>query len=213
VGRALTREDNNQGKPFNVKGLKKDQTNAKFEECNSKKIKEKDGNPQVVKGAIFNSLIAKINGIVAINQRNLKASSDQGNMKWLQVLIIGKYSLGFILAFLIGASSTLFGIGGGPLLVPLLVYFFGLSDNLARGTSLALVIITGALGLFSRHLAQMDASQYFDTRFFLLISIPIAIGSLFTIQILSHLLGTNIDLDPGIQGILRKYFGVLLIFF
>ena len=42
-------------------------------------------------------------------------------MKIDYVLVIGKISLGIFLAFLIGVTSTLFGIGGGPLLVPLLI--------------------------------------------------------------------------------------------
>jgi uncharacterized membrane protein YfcA len=127
------------------------------------------------------------------------------------LLVVGKYCLVIFLALLIGAASTLFGIGGGPLLVPLLVYFFGLNDSLARGTSLALVIVTGVLGLFSRQLVKMELVQYFDLRTFLIISIPLAIGSLFTIQILSYFWGTNIELDQVLQSTLRKYFGVLLI--
>ncbi len=132
-------------------------------------------------------------------------------MKIDYVLVIGKISLGIFLAFLIGVTSTLFGIGGGPLLVPLLIYFFGLNDSIARGTSLALVIITGILGLFSRHLAKMDLTQYFDLRTFLIISIPLAIGSLFTIQIISFFSGINVEMDPIMQSSLRKYFGLLLI--
>ncbi len=132
-------------------------------------------------------------------------------MKIDYLLVVGKYGLVIFLAFLIGAASTLFGIGGGPLLVPLLVYFFGLNDSLARGTSLALVIITGVLGLFSRHLVKMELVQYFDLRTFLIISIPLAIGSLFTIQILSYFWGANIEMDQVIQSSLRKYFGLLLI--
>ena len=126
-------------------------------------------------------------------------------------MAVEKIGLGILAALLIGAASTLFGIGGGPLLVPLLVYFFELNDSVARGTSLALVIITGILGLFSRRMSNMDLVQYFDLRTFLLISIPLSIGSLFAIPIISYIAGFNIDMDPVMQSTLRKYFGLLII--
>ena len=126
-------------------------------------------------------------------------------------MALSKLGLGIIAALLIGSASTLFGIGGGPLLVPLLVYFFELNDSVARGTSLALVIITGILGLFSRHFSNMDLFQYFDLKTFLLISIPLSIGSLFAIPVISYVTGFNVDLDPVMQSTMRKYFGLLII--
>ncbi len=122
--------------------------------------------------------------------------------------MLTQYGLGMFIAFLIGACSSLLGIGGGPLIVPLLLYGFGLSDSVARGTSLALLIVNGVLGLYSRHLAKMDLSQYFDPKFFLIMVIPLAIGSLFTIQIVQ---GVNFELDPLWQSLLRKLFGIVLI--
>jgi uncharacterized membrane protein YfcA len=47
-----------------------------------------------------------------------------------------------------GVLSALFGIGGGILLVPLLVTFFGYDQRLAAGTSLAvmgLIALVGAM--------------------------------------------------------------------
>lgn len=46
-----------------------------------------------------------------------------------------------------GVLSGLFGIGGGILIIPVLVYFFGMSQHLAQGTTLALMI--PPIGLFA----------------------------------------------------------------
>ena len=49
--------------------------------------------------------------------------------------------LGFLLTGLcIGAVSGMFGLSGGVLVVPALVYFFGFSQKTAAGTSLGMQI-------------------------------------------------------------------------
>jgi uncharacterized protein len=45
-----------------------------------------------------------------------------------------------------GAFSGLFGVGGGTIIVPLLVLWFGYGQKEATGTSLAAIIVIGALG-------------------------------------------------------------------
>jgi uncharacterized membrane protein YfcA len=45
-----------------------------------------------------------------------------------------------------GIASGLFGIGGGVILVPVLIAFFGLGDLLAKGTSLLAMIPTSVTG-------------------------------------------------------------------
>lgn len=52
-------------------------------------------------------------------------------MEWI-------YSMGIGLGA--GLLSGLFGIGGGVLIVPALVYFMGFSQKLATGTSLAILL-------------------------------------------------------------------------
>jgi uncharacterized membrane protein YfcA len=39
-----------------------------------------------------------------------------------------------------GVLSGLFGIGGGIIIIPVLVFFFGFSQHLAQGTTLALMV-------------------------------------------------------------------------
>ena len=45
-----------------------------------------------------------------------------------------------------GAFSGMFGVGGGTVIVPLLVLWFGFGERLATGTSLMAIVIIGALG-------------------------------------------------------------------
>ena len=47
---------------------------------------------------------------------------------------------------LAGAFSGLFGVGGGTVIVPLLILWFGYGERLATGTSLAAIVIIGLLG-------------------------------------------------------------------
>jgi uncharacterized membrane protein YfcA len=49
-----------------------------------------------------------------------------------------------------GAFSGLFGVGGGTIIVPLLILWFGYGERLATGTSLAAIIIVGLLGALAQ---------------------------------------------------------------
>ena len=48
--------------------------------------------------------------------------------------------------FLMGLCSSLLGVGGGIVVVPLLVTFFGFSQQLAQGTSLVVIVPIAILG-------------------------------------------------------------------
>ena len=49
-----------------------------------------------------------------------------------------------------GAFSGLFGVGGGTVIVPLLIFWFGFGERLATGTSLAAIVIVGSLGALAQ---------------------------------------------------------------
>jgi uncharacterized membrane protein YfcA len=53
------------------------------------------------------------------------------------ILIFG----GLVLGALTGVISGLIGIGGGAFLVPALVYFYGMSQLKAQGTSVATLLL------------------------------------------------------------------------
>jgi uncharacterized protein len=47
---------------------------------------------------------------------------------------------------LAGIFSGLFGVGGGTVIVPLLIFWFAYGERLATGTSLAAIVIIGLFG-------------------------------------------------------------------
>jgi uncharacterized protein len=49
-----------------------------------------------------------------------------------------------------GAFSGLFGVGGGTIIVPLLIFWFGFGERLATGTSLAAIVIVARLGALAQ---------------------------------------------------------------
>jgi uncharacterized membrane protein YfcA len=50
-----------------------------------------------------------------------------------------------VIATAAGAFSGLFGVGGGTIIVPLLVFWLGFGEREATGTSLAAIIVIGAV--------------------------------------------------------------------
>ena len=51
---------------------------------------------------------------------------------------------------LAGLFSGLFGVGGGTVIVPLLIFWFGYGERLATGTSLGAIVLIGLLGAFAQ---------------------------------------------------------------
>jgi uncharacterized membrane protein YfcA len=50
-----------------------------------------------------------------------------------------------LIATAAGAFSGLFGVGGGTVIVPLLIFWLGFGEREATGTSLAAIIVIGGL--------------------------------------------------------------------
>jgi uncharacterized membrane protein YfcA len=51
---------------------------------------------------------------------------------------------------LAGVFSGLFGVGGGTVIVPLLIFWLGYGERLATGTSLAAIVVIGLLGALAQ---------------------------------------------------------------
>jgi uncharacterized membrane protein YfcA len=49
-----------------------------------------------------------------------------------------------------GIFSGLFGVGGGTVIVPLLIFWFGYGERLATGTSLGAIVLIGLLGALAQ---------------------------------------------------------------
>jgi uncharacterized protein len=73
---------------------------------------------------------------------------------------------------LAGAFSGLFGVGGGTIVVPLLIFWFGYGERLATGTSLAAIVIIGLLGTLAQ--GGIYGNVHLDTG--LLLAIPAIAG-------------------------------------
>lgn len=60
---------------------------------------------------------------------------------------------GLILSFFVGLLSTMFGIGGGTISVPMMILFFGIPVQIAVGTSMFMIFFISIFGSIS-HIAM-----------------------------------------------------------
>lgn len=102
-----------------------------------------------------------------------------------------------LIGIIAGILSGMFGIGGGVIVVPALIYLCGFSQLKAQGTSLA--ILLPPVGIFA--FLQYYKNGEVDLKAGLLIVVFLVLGS-----VLGAKIASNISTD-----ILRKSFGVLMI--
>jgi uncharacterized protein len=75
---------------------------------------------------------------------------------------------------LAGVFSGLFGVGGGTVIVPLLIFWFAYGERLATGTSLAAIVLIGLLGAIAQ--GGIYGNVHVGTA--LLLSVPAVLGVL-----------------------------------
>lgn len=102
-----------------------------------------------------------------------------------------------LLGLVAGVMSGLIGIGGGTIIVPALVFLFGLSQHKAQGTTLALLV--PPIGLLAAWTYYKQG--YVDLRIAILICIGFFLGGLFGAKIATRL--SNV--------VLERVFGVALL--
>jgi uncharacterized membrane protein YfcA len=108
-------------------------------------------------------------------------------------VIIGLIILGLIA----GVASGLIGIGGGIIIIPALVFIFGLSQQEAQGTTLALLVPPiGILAAWTYY-----KQGYVDMKVALLICLGFVVGSLIGARFATGLS----------TAMLQKVFGVFLL--
>ncbi|MGO1958211.1 MAG: sulfite exporter TauE/SafE family protein [Canibacter sp.] len=78
-------------------------------------------------------------------------------------VVLTFWSISFLAltGFATGILSGLLGVGGGVIVVPVLMFFFGASDLIAKGTSLAMMIpgsVSGTVGNLIRRNVDLRAS-------------------------------------------------------
>src|SRR6267154_721420 len=102
-----------------------------------------------------------------------------------------------IIGILAGMFGGFIGIGGGLIVVPCLVYFLGMSQHTAQGTSLAMMLPPiGAIAVYNYYKAGAV-----DFKVAAILCISFIIGSFFGSKI-------AISLSPSV---IKKAFGILII--
>jgi uncharacterized membrane protein YfcA len=104
---------------------------------------------------------------------------------------------GIVLGLVVGAISGLIGIGGGAFLIPALVFFFGMSQLRAQGTSITTLLLP--IGIFA--FWEYYKNGQVDIKLALLISLGFALGG--------WLGGSWAQRIP--EDVLRKAFAILLV--
>ncbi len=82
---------------------------------------------------------------------------------------------GLATGILTGIFAGLVGVGGGLVVVPILVYFFGLDQRTAQGTSLAMLLPPTGLLAFLKYYE----AGHVDLRLALMIAIGTLVGGYF----------------------------------
>jgi len=88
-----------------------------------------------------------------------------------------------------GAFSGLFGVGGGTVIVPLLIFWFAYGEHEATGTSLAAIVVIAALGVIVQ-----GAYGNVDVGKGLLVGIPAVGGVLAGTSLQQRLSGRTVSL-------------------
>ncbi|MCB9419925.1 MAG: sulfite exporter TauE/SafE family protein [Ardenticatenaceae bacterium] len=132
----------------------------------------------------------------------INRNSRHGKSAWVWHFVWNDetYQLNLVLMlpimFIVGILTSMTGIGGGVLKVPVMVLLFGIPMHIAVGSSAFMVGLTATAGL----LGHVTVGHW-DWRSSLLLAIPVLIGG----QIGSHL---SLRLDAGK---LTRWFGVFLL--
>ncbi|OGW80479.1 MAG: hypothetical protein A3G33_09750 [Omnitrophica bacterium RIFCSPLOWO2_12_FULL_44_17] len=101
-----------------------------------------------------------------------------------------------LICLIAGLASSLLGIGGGAILVPLFHYLLKMDMHLAIGTSLAVIIPTTLAGTF-----QHIVAKNVDWRVFAIASVCAIIGAI---------IGANLCMKIDAQ-MLKKIFAVFIL--
>jgi uncharacterized membrane protein YfcA len=107
----------------------------------------------------------------------------------------------FFIGLCAGLLSGMFGVGGGIIIVPALVFFFGMSQQSANATSLiALLLPVGLLGVIEYYRSGNISVEHIG------FGLTIALG-LFAGAFFGALIATGMPSE-----LLKRFFAVFLVF-
>jgi len=102
-----------------------------------------------------------------------------------------------LIGIIAGILSGMIGIGGGIVIVPALVFFVGLSQLTAQGTSLAIMLPpVGFLAVYNYHKAGN-----LEWKYALLISLAFVVGGY---------IGSKLSIDVFSESVVKKIFGMVM---
>jgi len=102
-----------------------------------------------------------------------------------------------VIGVITGIMAGMLGIGGAIIMIPALVFFMGFSQQMAQGTSLAVML--PPIGIFAAYNYWKEGQV--NLKFAMIIAVAFIIGSYF---------GSKIALNMP-QAIMKKIFGILLL--
>ena len=101
------------------------------------------------------------------------------------------------LGIIAGIASGIFGIGGGIILIPALVFFFGLTQHQAQGTTLAIMVLP---------IGFLAALRYYQSG-----NVKLGIAALICLGFFfGGLIGANIAQGLS-EPLLKKLFGIFML--
>lgn len=111
-------------------------------------------------------------------------------MKMVEILLL------LVIGLAAGILSGMFGVGGGIIIVPALVFLLGMTHHQAQGTSLGLMLLP--IGILAA--VNYYKTGNLDVKAGLLIAVAFVVGGWF---------GSKIALDIN-EALLKKLFGILM---
>lgn len=138
---------------------------------------------------ISKKIVAEI--LIFLLIRNDDSNLKSMNMSVTTVLIV------IVIGIITGVVAGMLGIGGAIIMIPALVYFLGFSQQMAQGTSLAVML--PPVGILATY--NYWKAGHVDWRVALILAVAFIAGSFF---------GSKLALNIP-QAMLKKIFGILLL--
>ncbi|WP_459202551.1 sulfite exporter TauE/SafE family protein [Methanococcus sp. CF] len=151
---------------------------------------------------LFGLILIVLSLNMVFNKHNPVKTTPEKKVNYVPVIVVG---------FLIGVLSSMFGIGGGTIAIPLLTIFLKTPMKKSIGTSLgmmAIISLSGFLGYVFSPVDVADSYKYLNFIGYVSLSSAVSIG---VMSIIFSKYGAKISNNLNSE-VLKKFFGILLLF-